>query len=106
MLFPGTSSSTSVCTLGMILKIREDHKNNQITEMCLCRVCVNVTSCSWSSFIPVCVLFHRAKLDGRSWFNLAGEMFNKIAGLVTVFSQIQAGKKVTIFIRKYSSGGE
>lgn len=78
----------------------------KITEMCLCRVYFKVTSCSWSSFIPVYVLLCRAKLDGRSWFSLSGEMFYKILELMTEFSQIQAGKKVTIFIRKYSSDGE
>lgn len=74
--------------------------------MCLCRLHFKVTSCSPFSFIPVCVLLCRAKLDGRSWFNLAGEMFNKIPGLVTELSQIQAGKNVTIFIRKDSGDGE
>lgn len=74
--------------------------------MCLCRVYFKVTSCSWSSFIAVYVLLCRAKLDGRSWFSLSGEMSYKIPGLMTEFSQIQAGKKMTIFIRKYSSDGE
>lgn len=51
-------------------------------------------------------MFYFARFDGRSWFNLAGEVFNKILGLVTEFSQIQAGKKVVIFIGEDSSGGE
>lgn len=45
-------------------------------------------------------------LDDRSLFSLAGEMFNEILGLVTEFRQIQAQKKVNIFIKKVTNSGE
>lgn len=59
-------------------------------------------ACFYSCLFPLC----RPMLDDRSLFSLAGEMFNEILGLVTEFRQIQAQKKVNIFIRKVTNSGE
>jgi len=72
----------------------------KILEKCLWWVCFKVTSCSWLLFISVFVLLCRPKLDGRSLFSLAGEMFNKILGLVTEFRQIQVGKRWKFLLAK------
>lgn len=86
--------------LGRVIRI------TKIPEMCLWWVHFEVTGCSWLIFIPVFVSLCRPKLHGRNLFSLAGEIFNKILGLVTEFRKIQARNKVKIFIRKNTSSGE